>query len=242
MMAQREPFILKFAARDRIPADEQEILANAISEVREVEPDQDIVREGSRPTSSTMLLDGFTARYRDLANGKRQITAIHVAGDFVDLHSFLIRKMDHSVTTLSPCRLAMVPHRRLREITEQNPHLTRILWLSTLIDAAIHREWLVSMGRRPAVARIAHLLCELYLRLLQVEKAEKQTFVFPVTQAELSDILGLSIVHVNRSLQDLRSTGVILWRGERITIADWDRLRAIAEFDDTYLNLRQEPR
>ncbi|MDZ5697699.1 Crp/Fnr family transcriptional regulator [Chelativorans sp. M5D2P16] len=241
-MSQLRPYILKYAARDRISPEEQAILEEAVSEVREVGPDQDLVREGSRPTASTLLLEGFTARYRDLTNGKRQITAIHVTGDFVDLHSFLIRTMDHSVATLSHCTVAMVPHANLRRITERNPHLTRILWLSTLIDAAIHREWLVSMGRRSTVSHIAHLVCELYQRLKVVEKVEQQGFRFPITQAELSDVLGLSVVHVNRCLQELRATGAISWRSELIIIEDWDRLQAIAEFDDTYLHLNHHSR
>lgn len=241
-MSETTPLISKYRTRDQLSDEEARVLEDAVRTVRDVGPDQDIVSEGSRPTESILLMEGFAARYRDLASGKRQITAIHVAGDFVDLHGFLLRKMDHGVISMTPCKIASVPHERLREITEKHPHLTRILWLSTLIDAAIHREWLVSMGRRSSVAHLAHLICELFLRLEKVGHADNDSFRFPITQTELGDVLGLSTVHVNRSLQELRATGAVTWRGELITINDWDRLREIAEFDPTYLNLMNEPR
>lgn len=237
-----DALILKYSVRDTLSQEERAVLEGAIADVREIGPDQDLVREGSRPTASTLLLEGYTIRYHILADGKRQISAVHITGDFLDLHSFLIRKMDHNVATLSPCRVAMVPHVALREITEKYPHLTRILWLSTLIDAAIHREWVVSMGRRSAVARLAHLACELYVRLQQVERTDGPSFHFPVTQIELGDLLGLSVVHVNRSLQDLRASGALSWHDERVRVLDWDRLKQIAEFDDNYLHLHHEPR
>ena len=123
------------------------------------------MRETERPGRSTLVLSGITCRYRNLENGKRQITAIHVPGDFVDLHSFLIKQMDHSVGTLSPCIVAYAPHEGLERITERLPHLARLLWLLTLIDASIHRQWLVTMGAYPALNRTAHLLCELFTRL-----------------------------------------------------------------------------
>lgn len=241
-MSHATSLIRKYRTRDQLSDEEMLVLEEAIRSVREVGPDQDLVREGSRPAESILLLEGFAARYRDLANGKRQITAIHVSGDFVDLHSFLLRKMDHGVMTMTQCKIASVPHDRLRYITEKYPHLTRILWLSTLIDAAIHREWLVSMGRRSSVAHLAHLICELFVRLQNVDQTEGDSFRFPITQTELSDVLGLSTVHVNRSLQELRASGAVTWRGDLITINDWDKLQEIAEFDPAYLNATNEPR
>ena len=236
------PLIRKYQARDQLTEEEQQVLEEAVRQVKEVGPDQDLVREGSRPTESILLLEGFAARYRDLASGKRQITAIHVPGDFVDLHSFLLRKMDHGVSTMTTCTVAYVPHERLKAITETYPHLTRILWLSTLIDAAVHREWIVSMGRLSSVGHLAHLLCELYVRLEKVGRAEDGNYRLPLTQTELGDVLGLSTVHVNRSLQELRASGAVAWRGDLVTILDWKKLQEIAEFDPLYLNLSQEPR
>jgi CRP-like cAMP-binding protein len=198
------------------------------------------VREGDRPTESTLMIEGFCGRYSTFADGRRQFTALHIAGDFVDLHSFLLKPMDHGVVALSPCRIVTFPHAALREITEQFPHLTRVLWFSTLIDAAIHRAWLVSMGRRAALAHMAHLLCELLLRLHVVGLAEGRSFNFPLTQQELADILGLSMVHVNRVIQDLRAKKLVAWRSGRVSILDWEGLVALAEFDPTYLHLEPQ--
>jgi CRP-like cAMP-binding protein len=164
-----------------------------------------------------------------------------VLGDFVDLHSFLLGKMDHGVVALTPCRVGVVPHEELRAITERYPHLTRLLWLSTLIDGAIHREWLVAMGRRSALGHTAHLICELFLRLQAVGQVDGTTMQLPITQAELGDTLGISTVHVNRVVQELRNQGLITWRGEKLTIDDWDALRNAAEFDPTYLHLNAKP-
>jgi CRP-like cAMP-binding protein len=236
------PLILKLDQRDRLSDDEKRVLESAIARVRVVAADEDIVHEGDRPNESSLLLDGFAARYKIFSNGRRQITALHVAGDFVDLHSFLLKTMDHGVLALTPCRVAVVPHSVLEKITDEHPHLTRLLWLSTLVDGAIHREWLTAMGRLSATAHLAHLICELFLRLETVGRTEGDTIQIPLTQAELGDTLGLSTVHVNRVLQELRKEGLIRWQGDALTILDWDRLKAVGEFTPTYLNLQQEHR
>ena len=236
------PLIRKLALRDVVSPEEQRLLERSVSRVREVAPDHDIVREGQHMTESCLLLDGFAARYKFLGEGRRQITAMHVDGDFVDLHSFLLKRLDHGVVALNACTIAVVPHEALREISEKSPHLTRLLWLSTLMDAAIHREWITSMGRRSALERAAHLFCEIYSRLKVVGRTKEMSFKFPLTQAELGDTLGLSLVHVNRVVQSLRSQGLVTWEGRRLTILDWDKLVEVAEFDPEYLYLYPEPR
>jgi CRP-like cAMP-binding protein len=207
-----------------------------------VEKDDDLVREGDRPSESIVLITGFAVRYNVLRHGKRQITALHVPGDFVDLHSSLVKAMDHAVMTITPCTVGMVPHETLREISETHPHLTRLLGVSIAVDAAIHRQWLVSMGRRSAFEHTAHLFCELLLRLRVVGLTTDDSFQLPLTQAELGDTLGLSAVHVNRVVQELRKQGLITWHGETLVIKDWPRLQQIAEFDPTFLSLKTEPR
>lgn len=236
------PLVKKLSLRDSLSADEQAQLERAISRVKEFAPDQDIVEEGRRVTDSCLLLDGMAARYKLLDGGSRQITALHVTGDFVDLHSFLLKKLDHGVLALSACTVAMVPHETLKEISETSPHLTRMLWLSTLIDASIHREWIANIGQRPALERAAHLFCELFTRLEVVGRTEGMSFRFPMTQAELGDALGLSLVHVNRVAQALRGQGLLTWEGRMLTILDWERLREVAGFEDDYLYLHPEPR
>jgi CRP-like cAMP-binding protein len=237
-----EPLIAKLERRDRLSREEKGVLEAAVTRVRDVRADEDILREGDRPSESTLLLEGFAARYKVLSNGRRQITALHVTGDFVDLHSFLLKPLDHGVVALTPCRLALVPHSVIEKITEQHPHLARLLWLSTLIDGAIHREWLTAMGRRSATAHMAHLICELFVRLEAVGQVHDNTIHLPITQSELGDTLGLSTVHVNRVLQELRKEGLIRLRGNALTVLDWDRLQEVAEFTPTYLNLNQEAR
>jgi CRP-like cAMP-binding protein len=236
-MAPVDPLVAKLSQTSTVTAAEREILSNAISRIRDVPADEDMVREGDKPTESTLLLSGFAARYTNVANGKRQIVAIHIAGDFVDLHGFLLRQMDHGIFAMSPCRIASVPHQRLLEITERFPHLTRLLWLSTLIDAAIHRQWMVALGRLTAVGRVAHLICELYVRLAAIKATEGFRFQLPITQEELADTFGMSIVHLNRSVQELRSRDLFTWQRDQIEILDWDRLVEVGEFDPAYLNL-----
>jgi CRP-like cAMP-binding protein len=237
-----KPLLLKLEHHDVLSPEEKRVLEGMVSRVRDFRADEDIVRQGSRLTDSNLLLDGFAARYKILMNGRRQITALHVIGDFVDLHSHLLKKLDHGVIALTPCQVAVVPHDNIRRITESHPHLARLLWLSTLIDSATHREWLVAMGRRSALGHFAHLICELFLRLQAVQRTDGLSFQLPVTQAELGDTLGISTVHVNRVVQELRNERLITWQGEAVTILDWERLMQAADFDPTYLYLEREPR
>jgi CRP-like cAMP-binding protein len=188
------------------------------------------------------LLDGFAARFKTLSTGVRQITGIHVPGDFLDLHGFLLKTLAYGVVALSDCKVVQLDHENLRKITATSPHLARLLWTDTLIDASITREWLASMGRRSAEGHLAHLICELFTRLEVVQQTSSYSFRVPLKQADLADILGLSVVHVNRTLQSLRKQGLIIWEGMRVHIENWDGLVKIAEFDPTYLCLQSEPR
>ena len=231
----------KLSLRDRISPEEIEALQKALEPPKTVAAGSDIVREHTRPLHSTLLISGFSARYSTLADGARQITEINVPGDFIDLHSLLMKQMDHGVVALTECVVAEAPHSGLIDITERHPHLGRLLWLDTIIDAAIHRQWLVAMGRRSGLGHLAHLVCELYLRLQAVGQTGDLTFDLPLTQAVLGDALGLSTVHVSRLISELRGEGVINWSGGRIDILDWRRLAEIAEFDPTYLRLQSDP-
>jgi CRP-like cAMP-binding protein len=232
----------KLESYDEVTSHEVDVLEQAIKATRAFETGQDLVTVDSRPNFSSVLIEGWAARTKTLEDGARQITAIHIPGDFVDLHSFLLRKMDHSVVALSPCRTASVPHEKLKAISQEEPHLTRLLWLNTLVDAAIHRNWIVAMGRLPAASRMAQLVCELYVRLVSVGLAKDYEFEFPLTQPVVADALGLSLVHVNRTLREIRGHNLITWRSRAVKILDWDRLVEFAQFDPTYLSLRKEPR
>ncbi len=236
-----EPFLLKLRARDQVSDEEADALRSAAGEAREVGPDHAILRAGEELRASTLLIEGILCRYKDLRDGQRQISELHVAGDFADLHSFTLKRLDHSVMSLTRCRLVAFPHERLTAITERFPHLTRLLWFSTNLDAAIHREWTVSLGRRTALSRTAHIFCELRIRMEVVGLADEHGYALELTQTDLAECLGLTPVHVNRTLRELRERGLVEWRGRRVTIHDWDGLVRAAEFDPSYLYLRQVP-
>jgi len=177
-MVSLESLYLSLAQHDDLTDWERERLAAVISRGRSVAVGQDIVSVGTRPTYSTLLIEGLAARYKLLADGSRQITALQVTGDFVDLHAFLLKTMDHGIVALSPCVVAYAPHADLKTITEEAPHLARLLWLDTLVDGAIHREWIVAMGRRSKDGHLAHLICELFVRLRAVNRTSGHSFHF----------------------------------------------------------------
>jgi CRP-like cAMP-binding protein len=237
-----ESLYLNLGQHDVLSDEEKALLVGAMSFEKEFSTGQDLVSAGSRPTYSTLILEGFAARYKVLDNGGRQFTSLQVPGDFVDLHAFLLKTMDHGIVALSPCRVICAEHSRLRAITEQAPHLTRLLWLDTLVDGAIHREWIVAMGRRSKTSHLAHLVCELFVRLQVVQRTNGMSFRLPLSQAELADVLGLSVVHMNRVIGALRRSNLIGWANYKVTILDWQRLQQVAEFDPTYLSMKQEPR
>lgn len=227
----------KLRLRCEIGEPEEEALRAALIGPIDFPAETVVVRRGERLNSSILLLDGLLARYKDLSDGQRQITHIHVPGDFADLHGYTLGYLDHNVMTLTPCRLARAPHVRVLELTNRFPSLTRAFWFSTNLDASIHREWEVSLGRRNAIERAAHLLCELQSRLLVVGAAEGNSFRLPITQNQFAECLGLTGVHVNRVLRELREAGLADFRGGKVTVHDRGALEGLAEFDALYLYL-----
>ena len=227
----------KLRRRTEISSEEEREIRNLVAETRKVRADEVLVHSGEELNSSLMVLDGWLARSKDLQGGERQYTELHVAGDFADLHGFTLKKLDHDVLTLSDCTIAVVPHDRIRDATERLPRLARIYWFSTNVDAAIHREAALSLGQRSAISRMAHLFCELYLRLEVVGKTHNAGYAFPLTQRELSECLGLTVVHANRTLQELRRRGLVELEQRNLRIVDRLGLEGLAEFDPTYLYL-----
>ena len=241
-MSAIELFIRVISRRDVVSAEERERLLKLARQERAFAKGETIVFEHSEPQDSCLLGRGIAGREIILPDGARQITALHVPGDFVDLHGLLLRRMDHAVVALTDCNVNLVPHIALRKLAEEHPHLGRLLWLSTLIDAAIQRVWTAAMGQLQAEEPMAHLICDLYRRLEVVGMAYDQTVRIAVPQIVLADVMGLSAVHVNRTLQSLRRRGLVSWKGSEVTIHDFDGLAALSQFDDTYLNLVQIPR
>lgn len=232
----------KLRARDRISADEEAAIRLAISEVRKVRADVTVVEQGQVLRESLLLLEGWMARTKDLSDGRQQISELQFGGDFVDLHGFTLKRLDHNVTSLTPCRVAVVPHGNFSRLLDRFPHLARVYWMMTNIDAAIHREWTVSLGRRSALQRMAHLFCEIFERLKVVGQTDGRSYDFPLTQQQLSECLGLTPVHVNRTLQELRKRGLIEVHKRRATIPDLAALQAAGEFDADYLYVERCPR
>jgi CRP-like cAMP-binding protein len=208
--------------------------------MKSVGPDQVIVREGERPSECCLIVEGFVCRYKFTEEGKRQIFSFHTPGDIPDLQSVHLKTMDHTVMTVTPCKLAFISHQSLFGILRRCPRIRDVMWRDTLIDAAIFREWMMGIGRRSAYTRIAHLVCEVFVRLRAVGLANGDECDFPITQAELGDALGLSTVHVNRSLQQLRKDGLIQLEKGSLTILNWDGLKKAGEFDPSYLHLDEQ--
>jgi CRP-like cAMP-binding protein len=240
-MAAIDIFVRKLSRHDDLPPDEIAALRDLPGELREVRAGQDVVRAHQRMDHSSLLLSGLCGRYSALRDGRRQYTEINVPGDFVDLHSFVIKQLDHGIVTFSTSRFFEVPHAALARLTADHPHLTRLLWLETVIDAAIHRQWLLAMGRQSGPARLARLICELYLRLESAELARGLRMDLPMTQHELGETLGFTAVHTNRTLQALRERQLLDWEDQQIEIHDWNALADLAEFDPRYLRLTREP-
>lgn len=237
-----EGLVRKLRVRDILSAEEERALADMVSDVKTFGPGQVLVRSGAAVSECNLLVEGMVCRYKDLADGQRQILELHVAGDFVDLHSFVLKRLEHNIGSLTPVRIALMPHEAMKRVTEAHPHLARMLWFSTLLDAAIHREWILSMGRRTALARIAHILCELFVRMEIVGLATGHRYPLPLTQTDLADAAGLTAVHVNRMLKKLRDDGLVTFRGGEVTIHDWERLQQAADFNPGYLYLERRPR
>lgn len=220
--------------------DELAALEGVFGEVKTVPP-RTVVMERSKPVrQSTLLLDGFMCRYMDARDGQRQLVALHVAGDFTDLHGFPLQRLDHDIATLTECRIACAPHDRLTEVTERWPHLARLLWFSTLLDAAMHREWIFRMGRLAALGKVAHLLCETHARLNAIGRVAEGRFDLPLTQQDLGEACGLTSVHVNRMIAELRKRGLATVASRQATIHDLPGLQRIAEFESDYLYLEDE--
>jgi CRP-like cAMP-binding protein len=232
----------KLDFRDELTGDEKKAVVAASGKVVSFRAGEDMSLQHSKPSHSLLVASGIAARYSLVESGERQITALHILGDFVDLHAFLLTKLDHGVSAMTDVVAVQFPHAALNQITQQHPHLTRMLWLSTILDGAIHRQWLLAMGRMSALAHMAHLFCEQYTRANVVGLVEGKSFSFNLTQTHLADAMGLSPVHVNRTLQELRRRSLIDWEDGIMTVLDWNALQELGQFDDAYLDAVNRPR
>ncbi|MBT0670588.1 Crp/Fnr family transcriptional regulator [Novosphingobium profundi] len=217
---------------------DREVLDKALRKrARILAPRQDIIREGEKPRFVNVILEGWAQRYKQLADGRRQILSFFVPGDLCDTNVFILKSMDHSLSAVTQVRLAEISQREFQEIIETSPRIAQALWWSELVTVAIQREWTTSIGQRTAYERIAHLLCEMFVRLRTIGRTQERSCEFPLTQSEIADATGLTQVHVNRTVQEMRREGLIEIRNKRLEVHDLRALMAVAMFNPNYLHL-----
>jgi CRP-like cAMP-binding protein len=199
-----------------------------------------LIREGETPESCALLLDGFAYRHKVTGEGERQILSVHVPGEFLDLQNSFLEVADHNVQALTRADVATVPVSVLQALASKRPRIARAMWIDTLIDAAVFREWIVNVGRRDSITRVSHLLCELALRLRAAGLGDEHGYHLPMTQEQIADATGLTPVHVNRVLQELGRQALIERRKRVVTILDWGRLRHVGDFSSRYLHIERD--
>jgi CRP-like cAMP-binding protein len=232
-------FIKKLEHFAPLSRDERKVLAQACEDVREVPARTELIHEGDQPRDLYIILEGFACRSNIEASGARSIVSYLVPGDIGDQHAFILKAMDHTLSTLSPCRVAKLTQEAFLKLVSPYPKILRALWWSALVDEATSREWIVNVGVRQGPKRVAHLLCELLMRLETVGLVTGRSYHFPLTQIELGETVGLSTVHVNRVIKSLRDRDLIRLDKEKLTIPDVPRLKAFSGFTPGYLHLEK---
>jgi len=228
--------VRRWSKHSRLSEDDKRALVSLPFTNRTFGKDGYIVREGQPTSECALLLRGFAFRQKLVRNGSRQIISFHIPTEFVDLQNGLLDVADHSVQSLNRADVALVPRGALMELADSHPAIRMAMWIDTLVDGSIFREWVVNVARRDSRSRIAHLLCELAFRLEKIGEGDGGRFDFPLTQEQLADATGLTSVHTNRTLQSLRKDGLIQLTAKSLTVLDWNRLREVGDFDELYLH------
>lgn len=234
------PLALRLETFTRLSPEDEAAISNLATVTRVIPARRDLIREGARPEFIYLMLDGWACRYKTLPDGRRQIVGFLIPGDFCDLNLYVLREMDHSVGAITRLAIADVSRSDMESLAENYPRVTQALGWESLVNAAIQREWTVNVGQRTAYERIAHLLVELFLRLKSVRLTRGESCDFPLTQNDLADATGLTAVHVNRTLQELRRQRLIVLEHKRLAIPDLEGLMDAAMFNPNYLHLTQE--
>ena len=236
-----EPMVRKLEYRQKLTTDDRNAILGLPHTVRMYEAHHYVVREYDRTDTSCILLSGFAVRHKVVAGGQRQILAVHMQGELVDLQNSLLGRADHSVQMLTAGRAALIPRLEIERLAFERPAVGKALWIDTLVEASISREWTANVGRRDARTRLAHLLCEFSLRLKVAGLGDQTNYELPMTQDQLADATGLTSVHVNRTLKGLESDGLIARRNPRaIQIGDWRKLAKQGDFNSAYLHLQED--
>jgi CRP-like cAMP-binding protein len=229
-------YVAKLERRGALSAASREALTALPARRQSYSTYADIVSEGDRPVHCCFVESGLVSRYKTLRNGTRQIVSFHILGDMVDLPSALVVVADHGIRTHVPTTIITIDHRDILQLAADFPEVGRAFWFDTLVDAAIFREWTVNVGRRNARERTAHLLLEFAYRFKAAGLIADDSFELPVSQADLSDALGITSVHLNRTLQWLRGERYIRTHSKTVSIENWAGMTELAGFTSAYLH------
>lgn len=230
-------FLHRLTAHSRLSGEEQQVILDLPGTAFQVATNRDFVRLGERVDHACLVVEGLIGRFGQNREGSRQITALHIPGDMADLHSVVFPSAGSALQALSVSTIIRVPHDALRQAASRHPAVAEAFWRDGVADAAILAEWVVNVGRRNARARAAHLFCELATRYRQTGAGGRDGFALRATQTHLADALGLTPVHVNRTLMGLRAEKLIAFAGRMLRILDWERLVDAGEFDSDYLKM-----
>ncbi|MHC2017730.1 helix-turn-helix domain-containing protein [Methylobacterium sp. CM6247] len=231
------PFVRKLESLATLSDAERAVLERISAKPRNVPAHTALVREGDKPDGVFLVMDGFVCRQKHQSDGESPIMAYLLPGDICDLDVALLDRMDHTITTVSSCRIVHITPETIAELMRDHPGIARALRMSKLVDEATLREWLVNINCRSALSRMAHLFCELLTRMKAVGHAVEDSCVLPLTQTVLGSTTGLTTVHVNRTLQAMRREELITFKGGRLTVLDLPRLKKMASFKPNYLHL-----
>jgi CRP-like cAMP-binding protein len=235
------PMVQKLRYWSGLDSEDEAALLALPYRTRTIERHSYVVREREKTSHSCLLLSGFAIRHKIVGNGGRQIAAVHMKGDLVDLQNSFLRVADHSVQMLTDSELAMIPRQAITDIAFSRPRIGLAMWFDTLVDASIFREWIANVGRRDARTRVAHLLCEFSLRLKVAGLGEATDYELPMTQEQIADCTGLTSVHVNRTIKSLEADRLITRRSTRsVIVGDWKKLADAGDFDSNYLHLAED--
>ena len=233
-----DPVLRRLGVLRKLPPAAAAEVEKAIGErILSASPGEDLISEGDRPVSVRMILSGCACRYKTLEDGRRQIVNFALPGDICDSQIYLVSQMDHSIGALTPVAYADIERRRFEDLIAGDRTVAEAFWCEALVMNAIQREWVINIGRRDALERVAHLFCEVFERLRCVDLVDRDSCSFPVTQMDMADATGLSIVHLNRTLQALRGAGLITLRERSLTFHNLSALRDVALFNPNYLHL-----
>jgi len=234
-------FLHRLRLRSVLTSEEQEAVSNLVGETRSFRPSEDIVSPGERVEHACLVARGLAGRFDQMLDGERQVTSFYISGDMCDLHSVVAPRASWSITALGPVTAVMIPHRQLRELCVRYPSVAVAFWRDGTVDASIFAKWVGNLGRKDAKARIAHIFCEMGVRSEAAGLGSKTSFELPLTQDRLSDAAGLTTVHVNRTLQQMKREALLQFKNRHVDIPDWQALALIAEFDPAYLLLEGPP-